>query len=408
MLKKYLDKIKPGIDSVVIKGTEQFRKLAVQTQSQWAKPAVRMGIYLAIALTIGIFAGQILAPNKAVEVKNQKIVEVDKAGIINISLPGVTLSPEVFEFSQSVESNVPVTISVPGKLAFNSERLKVISARAPGRIERIYAFDGATVREGQAVADFYSPDYVSAQTEYILSARMLSTLQKAQIGTLYEDAQSTLEAAANHLRVLGASNEDIARLKNGGQASPTFPIRSPLDGVVIKRAVDPGAFLNAGDILATVADPKHLWFLGNVYEQDINKIKVGDVFRLQVESFPGRDFIARANYVGAAIDPITHALIVRCEIDNSDGLLKPEMFVSGKLEVAKTRAITLPTVAIIQVRNLRFVIIQTGPDSYRRLPVQGFNLNAQEFAVTDGLRVGQSVLTRGATLLNQRFLREED
>jgi Cu(I)/Ag(I) efflux system membrane fusion protein len=307
-----------------------------------------------------------------------------------------------------VESNVPVSLSVPGRLAFNAERVKVISARAPGRVERIYAFDGAIVKAGQAIADFFSPDYVSAQTEYILSAKMVSTLQKAAVGTLYDDAQSTLEAAANHLRVLGASNEDIARLKNGGQATPTFPIRTPIDGVVIKRAVDPGAFMNTGDILATIADPKNLWFLGNVYEQDVGKIKVGDTFHLKVESFPERDFVAKANYVGATIDPTTHALIVRCEIENTDGALKPEMFVSGKLEVGATPAVILPSSAIIQARNVRFVIIKTGVDSYRRLPIQGFDLSAKDFAVTEGLLVGQNVLTKGATLLNQRFLREED
>ena len=320
----------------------------------------------------------------------------------------MTLSPEVFEFAQSAESSVPVSLSVPGRLAFNAERVKVISARAPGRIERIYAFDGAIVKAGQAIADFFSPDYVSAQTEYILSAKMVSTLQKAAVGTLYDDAQSTLEAAANHLRVLGASNEDIQRLKNGGQATPTFPIRTPIEGVVIKRAVDPGSFLNTGDILATIADPKSLWFLGNVYEQDVGKIKVGDTFHLKVESFPGREFIAKANYVGATIDPVTHALIVRCEIENTDGLLKPEMFVSGKLDVGTTPAIILPSTAIIQARNVRFVIIKTGADSYRRLPIQGFDLSSKEFAVTDGLLIGQTILTKGATLLNQRFLREED
>jgi Cu(I)/Ag(I) efflux system membrane fusion protein len=408
MLKKYLDKIKPAINALTTQGKIQLNKLVIQGRAQWAKSSVKLGAYLIIALGIGILVGQMLAPSKSIEPKNQKIVSVDKTGIINISLPGVTLSPEVFEFSQSVESNVPVSLSVPGKLAFNSERLKVISARAPGRVERIYAFDGAMVKAGQAIADFYSPDYISAQTEYILSARMLATLQKADGGSLYGDAQSTLEAAANRLRVLGASNEDIVRLKNGGEATPTFPIRTSIDGVVIKRMVDPGAFLNAGDILVTVADPKNLWFLGNVYEQDIGKIKVGDVFHLRVESFPERDFIAKANYVGATIDPMTHALIVRCEIDNSDGLLKPEMFVSGKLEVAKMPAIVLPSTAIVQVRNTRFVIIKTGPNSYRRLPVNGFDLNAKEFAVTDGLTAGQNVLITGATLLNQRFLREED
>ena len=237
---------------------------------------------------------------------------------------------------------------------------------------------------------------------------MVAALQKNPVSGLYEDAQSTAEAAANHLRVLGASNEDIARLRNAGQATPTFPIRAPIDGVVIKRAVDPGAYLNTGDILATIADPAHLWFLGNVYEQDVGKIKVGDVFHLKVESFPDREFTAKANYVGAAIDPVTHALVVRCEIDNTDGLLKPEMFVNGSLQTGETSAVVIPTSAVIQGRNVRYAILKTGPTSFSRRPIYGFALSPSEFAVTDGLEAHQTLVTKGATLLNQRFLREED
>jgi len=303
---------------------------------------------------------------------------------------------------------VPTYLQVPGRLAFNSERLKVISARAPGRVERIYAFDGAIVKTGQALADYFSPDYVSAQTEFILSSKMVAALQPNQVSGLYQDAQSTAEAAANHLRVLGASNEDINRLRTTGQATSTFPIRAPIDGVVIKRAVDPGAYLNTGDILATVADPKNLWFLGNVYEQDIGKIKVGDIFRLKVESYPDREFIAKANYVGAAIDPMTHALVVRCEIDNSEGLLKPEMFVSGTLEIGQSEAIVIPMSAVIQARNSRYAIIRTGDTTFSRRPIYGFALSAKEFAVTQGLETKDTVVYKGATLLNQRFLREED
>ncbi|MBU3606434.1 efflux RND transporter periplasmic adaptor subunit [Polynucleobacter sp. MWH-Creno-3A4] len=415
MFKKYLDKLKPYLEKLQPlahtlreKGMHFYRHVDGLARKYWAQPRFRLVSYLIIALILGVNIGKMIAPPAPDTSASKKVIDVEKNGIININLPGVVLSPDNFEFMQTAEGSAPMYLSVPGRLAFNAERLKVISARAPGRVERIYAFDGAIVKTGQALADYFSPDYVSAQTEFILSSKMVAALQKNQVSGLYQDAQSTAEAAANHLRVLGASNEDINRLRSTGQASPTFPIRAPIDGVVIKRAVDPGAYLNTGDILATIADPKNLWFLGNVYEQDVGKIKVGDTFRLKVESYPDREFIAKANYVGAAIDPVTHALVVRCEIDNSDGLLKPEMFVSGTLEIGKTEAVVIPTSAVIQGRNIRYAIIKTGDTSFSRRPIYGFALNANEFAVTDGLEAHQTVVTKGATLLNQRFLREED
>ncbi|MBT8622269.1 efflux RND transporter periplasmic adaptor subunit [Polynucleobacter paneuropaeus] len=422
MLKKYLDKLQPYLDKLkpywekirpqaevaIAKGKHFYKHAEVIAQQKWAQPRFRLISSLLGALVLGVVIGMIFAPSKNDTENTHKTISVDKTGIINLSLPGVTLSPDVFEFYQTGESTAPIMLSVPGRLAYNAERVKVISARAPGRVERIYAFDGAVVKEGDAVADFYSPDYVSAQTEYILSSKMVSALNKADVGTLYQDAKDTQEAAANHLRILGGSNQDIQRLRTTGLASPTFPIRAPIQGVVIKRAVDPGAYLNTGDVLATIADPKNLWFVGNVYEQDISKIHVGDIFHLKVEAFPERDFVAKANYVGASIDPTTHALVIRCEIENADGLLKPEMFATGTLEVGTTSAVVIPTSALIQARNARFVIIKTGPESYSRLPVYGFELNDHEFAVTDGLTAHQTLLIKGATLLNQRFAREED
>ncbi len=422
MLKKYLDKLQPYLDKLkpywekirpqaevaLAKGKHFYKHAEVIAKHKWAQPRFRLISSLLGALVLGVVIGMIFAPSKNDTENTHKTISVDKTGIINLSLPGVTLSPDVFEFYQTGESTAPIMLSVPGRLAYNAERVKVISARAPGRVERIYAFDGAVVKEGDAVADFYSPDYVSAQTEYILSSKMVAALNKADVGTLYQDAKDTQEAAANHLRILGGSNQDIQRLRTTGLASPTFPIRAPIQGVVIKRAVDPGAYLNTGDVLATIADPKNLWFVGNVYEQDISKIHVGDIFHLKVEAFPERDFVAKANYVGASIDPITHALVIRCEIENADGLLKPEMFATGTLEVGTTSAVVIPTSALIQARNARFVIIKTGPESYSRLPVYGFELNDHEFAVTDGLTAHQTLLIKGATLLNQRFAREED
>lgn len=407
-LKPMWAKARPYIHIVVAKISPIFNKAKTTLESFWAKPKFRLASYLLLVLIIGIQLGKLVGPNQDDTVSTKKMVDVEKNGIININLPGVVLSPDQFEFLQTSEGMVPVTMSVPGRLAFNAERLKVLSARAPGRVERIYAFDGATVKEGQAIADFFSPDYVSAQTEFLLSNKMLAALKGDSMTSLYQDAQSTAEAAANHLRILGASNEDLARLRSTGQATSTFPIRAPISGVVVKRAVDPGAYLNTGDVLATIADPKQLWFLGNVYEQDIRKIKLGDTFRLKVESYPDKEFTAKANYIGATIDPVTHALVVRCDVDNSEGLLRPEMFVTGSLEVEKTMAVVIPSSAVIQARNARYAIVKTGETTFSRLPIFGFELSGKEFAVTDGLSVRQTLITKGATLLNQRFLREDD
>jgi Cu(I)/Ag(I) efflux system membrane fusion protein len=387
----------------------QLQNLGAFISKLWSDKRTRLSTYLLITLVIGVWVGQASVDTEAIDAgRTEKGVEVAKTGVITITLPGLELDPDVFKFQIGKLTDVPVEIPVPGKLVFNAEKSKVLSARAAGRVERIHAFDGATVSSSQVIADFFSPDYVSAQQEYLLSLQLSKTLQDSSLKSLAEDAKSTLEASANRLRILGAADEDISRLRKGGAATSTFPLRSPIAGVVIKRAVEPGAFLNVGDVVATIADPKALWFMGNIYEQDIQKISKGQKLQLRSESYPDRVFTAVANYVSPTIDPVTHALMIRCDVDNADGALKPEMFVRAKLEVERTSAILVPRTAIIQVRNLRYAIVQGAKDTYRRVPIKGFDLSEQSFAVTEGLNNGDQILVMGSTLMNQRFLKQED
>jgi membrane fusion protein, copper/silver efflux system len=181
MLKKYLDKLKsyaqnwkPLAQALWMKLMHFYRHVEEQFKRYWAQPRFRLCSYLLLALIVGVNIGRLFTPAAVDTSATKKVIDVEKNGIINIDLPGVTLSPETFEYIKTAEGVAPVYLSVPGRLAFNAERLKVISARAPGRVERIYAFDGAIVKTGQALADYFSPDYVSAQTEYILSSKIKS------------------------------------------------------------------------------------------------------------------------------------------------------------------------------------------------------------------------------------------
>jgi Cu(I)/Ag(I) efflux system membrane fusion protein len=314
----------------------------------------------------------------------------------------------MFKFEKLDMDKVPLEINVPGKLAFNAEKTKVIAARVAGRIEKVFTFDGAIVKAGQPVAEYYSPDFISAQQEFLLSNQTLKLFNSGAYKDLIEDAKNTVDASANRLRVLGAANEEIEQLRRGIAPRSTMMIRAPIAGVVIKRNQDPGAYMNVGDILATIADPSALWFLGNIFEQDIPKISKGQVLKLRTESYPDKEFEAVANYVSPAIDPVTHALVIRCDVNNSDGLLRPEMFVNAKLQTSKVDAIVVPESAIIKIRNTKYVILRGDKDIYRRVPVTGFDMADKKFAITDGISSGAEVLVVGASLMNERFTNQEE
>jgi Cu(I)/Ag(I) efflux system membrane fusion protein len=384
-------------------------------RSYWALPPetrarLRLVIICISILMLGIVIGLFVNVNRPVKLeKSDKSLKVESSGVMELKLPGLNLNPNIYVFSEAVKSDVPVELNMPGRLTFNAEKSKVISARAAGRVERIVAFDGAQVQVGSPVLEMYSPDFISAEQEYLLSSKTTKILEgNKALGDLLSDSRITQDAAANRIRNLGAGDGEIKNLERTGKTQTNLVVRSPIDGVVVKRAVEPGAFANIGDVLATLADPKALWFLGNVYEQDIAKIQKGQTIILRTEAYPDKVFTARANFIAPTIDPDTRALVIRCDVDNPEGLLRPDMFASGKLQVGSSQAVVLPQTAIVRVREMRYVIIKTASDTYKRFAVKGFDLDGKQFAVTEGVEPGMKVLTDGAVLLNDRFAKQEE
>jgi Cu(I)/Ag(I) efflux system membrane fusion protein len=412
----FIDKAKPIVDKGLRFGGHHLKvAFASISDLYWnLSPQNRQRVRLvAVAfaiLSIGIVLGRITNVNRTVKIEaSDKALKVDKSGILELKLPGIKLNPEIYTFQTAIKVQVPVDIKVPGRLAFNAEKSKVLSARAPGRVERIYAFDGAEVNIGSPVVELYSPEFISAQQEYLLSSKTAKVLESTKtMSDLLGDARITQQAAANRMRNLGAGDADIRSIEATGRTQNNLIMRAPLKGVVVKRNVEPGSAVASGDVIATLADPKQLWFLGNVFEQDFRFVKPGQKMVLQVEAYPGKEFVAYANYVAPTVDPQTRALLIRADIDNDDDLLRPDMYASAKLTTGMADAIVVPQTAVVRIREMRYIIIKVGDEAYRRLPVKGYDLNSKTFAITEGVEPGARILAEGAVLLNDRFAKQED
>jgi Cu(I)/Ag(I) efflux system membrane fusion protein len=371
---------------------------------------VRLAAFAFAILSLGIVVGRVTNVNRAVKIEaSDKALKVESSGILELKLPGVTLNPDIYVFQSAEKVQVPVNIKVPGRLAFNAEKSKVLSARAPGRVERIYAFDGAQVEIGSPIVELYSPEYLSAQQEYLLSSKTAKVLEANKtMSDLLGDARITQQAAANRMRNLGAGEGDIKSIETTGKTTNNLIMRSPLKGVVVKRNVEPGSAVSSGDVITTLADPKQLWFLGNVFEQDFRLIKHGQKMVLRLEAYPDKEFIAYANYIAPTVDPQTRALLIRADVENTDDLLRPDMYASASLTTGTADAVVVPQSAIVRIRENRYAIIKVGPETFRRIPVKGYDLNSKSFAITEGIEQGWQILAEGAVLLNDRFAKQED
>ena len=415
-LKRFFEKAKPILHKGADHGAHHAKAAATGlvglywNLSPTNRYRVRLAAFAFAILSLGIVVGRVTNVNRAVKIESSgKGLKVESSGVLELKLPGIKLNPEIYVFQTAEKVQVPVNLKVPGRLAFNAEKSKVLSARAPGRVERIYAFDGALVDIGSPIVELYSPEYLSAQQEYLLSSKTAKVLESNKtMSDLLGDARITQQAAANRMRNLGAGEGDIKSIEATGKTTSNLVMRSPLKGVVVKRNVEPGSAVSSGDVIATLADPKQLWFLGNVFEQDFKMIKQGQKMVLHLEAYPDKEFVAYANYIAPTIDPQTRALLIRADVENIDDLLRPDMYASGLLTTGTADAVVVPQSAIVRIRENRFAIIKVGEETFRRVPVKGYDLNSKSFAITEGVEPGWKVLAEGAVLLNDRFAKQED
>ena len=176
-LKQLFEKAKPILHKGVHHGTHHAKIAAAGLIGlYWNLSAinryrVRLAAFAFAILSLGIVVGRVTNIDRTVKITaSDKALKVEKSGVLELNLPGVKLNPEIYVFQLAEKVQVPVNIKVPGRLAFNAEKSKVLSARAPGRVERIYAFDGAQVEVGSPIVELYSPEFLSALQEYLLSS----------------------------------------------------------------------------------------------------------------------------------------------------------------------------------------------------------------------------------------------
>jgi Cu(I)/Ag(I) efflux system membrane fusion protein len=317
-----------------------------------------------------------------------------------VSAPPGGFDPAYVKTAPVATSDVPEILTVAGKLAFSAERTQQAAARVAGRIDRILAFEGHHVVAGQTIAELFSPDHQSAQQEYLLARNTLRNIKASNIKDLIEDAESTLQASRQKLRILGAGDADINKLDATSTPQQYLAVKAPISGVVVKRNLDPGQYLNFGDSVLTISDSSSLWFLGNIYEQDYAKVRIGQRLQLESPALPNRVFTGTVNFIAPGVDPVTHVLAIRCNVPNTGGQLRPELFVNARLQISSKHALVLPTSAIVQRNDAAYVIVDLKDGRYQRLRVTVLPLDEGRVAVTTGLKGGEQIVVEGAVLVS--------
>jgi Cu(I)/Ag(I) efflux system membrane fusion protein len=225
-------------------------------------------------------------------------------------------------------------IRTVGKLDYNERGVAYITARVAGRVDRLYAdFTGIQVKAGDHLADIYSPELYTAQSELLLA---LDSSEKAQPGRrlLAGDlARGNLEAARTKLRLWGITSEQLAEIEHSHKTRTHLTIYAPIGGIVIEKAVREGQYVKEGDLLYRVADPDPIWLYLDIYEYDLGWVRYGQAVDVTVEAYPGETFHGTVTFIEPFLDDRTRTVKVRVNLANPDRRLKPAMYASAVIRV---------------------------------------------------------------------------
>jgi Cu(I)/Ag(I) efflux system membrane fusion protein len=278
-----------------------------------------------------------------------------------------------------------------GKLQADERENASISAKFPGRIEKLFVtFTGEQIKAGQKLATIYSPELITAQKELLEAIKT-----KAAYPQLYQ-------ASKEKLASWKLTTAQITEVERTGVVKEKWDILADQSGVVIQKNVSLGDYVGTGSVLFTVTDLSKLWLRLDVYETDLPFVSLGDNIQFTVAGRPSETKQARVSFIDPLIDPNTRAASLRAEISNEGMLLKPEMFVTAKISAEKSTATTdlvVPRTAILWTgkRSVVYVKIPNSEvPSFEMREVTLGNRLGENYQITAGLQAGEEIVSQGA------------
>jgi RND family efflux transporter MFP subunit len=292
-------------------------------------------------------------------------------------------------------------IRTTGNVAVDETRLAYVQVRFSGFVEKVFA--DATyqyVRKGQPLLTIYSPDLVATEREYLVAKQNQAEVANSTVPGVASGAASVLGATMERLKQWGVPEKEIARLQATGQVQQELEVDSPISGYITERNAFPSVAVQPDMRLYTIADLSTVWVQAQASQSDLGRIKIGAPASLTLDTFPGRTFGGRVDFIYPQIEADTRTAKVRVVFSNPGLQLKPGMFVNVTLKVPMGEQLVIPATGVLQsgIRELAFVYRS---DSYLEpREVQLGTRIGDDFVVLKGLKAGEQIVTSANFLID--------
>lgn len=307
--------------------------------------------------------------------------------------PGVRIDPTQTQnlgVKTEVVRSGPLTFAqtFPANVSYNEYQFVIMQARAAGFVEKVWPLTvGDKVKKGAPLLELTIPDWVEAQSEYLLL--------KETGGTATQ-----VEGILERLRLAGMPEADIRRLTATRKIQTRFTLTAPIDGVITAFDLRAGMNIAKDNVVAKIQGMDPVWVTAAVPESIAWLIKDASQLSLTVPARPDKSFTFRKWTLLPSADATTRTLQLRLEVENPDEALKPGMNAYLNLKTASEPMLLIPSKALIDTGNEQRVITVDGDGRFVPKTVSVFQASQGVTAIRSGLAEGEKVVASGLFLID--------
>lgn len=374
-------------------------------------------------------------------------VEAEKDAPPTLSLSEHAIAMASIETTPVEYRDLTRDLRAVGKIQYHEPSLATITARVDGYADKLFVnVTGVNIKEGDHLAEVYSPDLLTLEHELLINLRA-------------DSSESLIESSKRRLRNKGLNDQQITDLINARKVTDRITLYSPINGTVIEKMIVQNSSFKAGDALYRIANLDTVWINLEIYEYDLAWIRYGQKVELTTESYPGKIFTGTVTFIQPVFNEETRTIRVPVYVENKDHALKPGMYVSAVIkaqmahdgeaaptgvegkytcpmhpQVLKEAAgacpicgmplekipddshagpgestpsskglLAIPVSAVLDSGTRRIVYIEKGRGTYELREVTIGSRSDDYYPVLNGLEEGERVVTRGGFLIDSQF-----
>ncbi|MBN2319824.1 MAG: efflux RND transporter periplasmic adaptor subunit [Acidobacteria bacterium] len=306
--------------------------------------------------------------------------------------------------TEAQKGSIPILIRTIGTLDYNQKNIVSVNTKFEGWIEKANVnYIGESVKRGDVLFEIYSPPLVTTQQEYLATLNYLEKLRSKGDGEAVARAESLLEATRERLHYWDITDDQIEELKGRKTPMRTLKILSPASGIIIEKMGDSleGTKLIPGMNVFKIADLSNVWVEIEVFEHQIQYLKLGQKAEITLDAFPGSRWTGKIIYLNPRLNQKTRTLTAYVEIGNSDRKLRPEMYANVEIRVpAVSGAVKIPSEAILRTGERNVVVVEKDKGFFEPREVTLGAEGEGYSQVTGGLREGETVVVSSQFLID--------